>query len=412
MLGLLFSRIVHNGTLTLVHHDGRKEVFGSGTPRATLILHDSHVEWDIIKNPELVFGEAYMDGRLTAEGGDLTDALDILMSNMEQAKTPALLRALRRLRMLAKPFRQINKARRAKQNVAHHYDLSGALYDLFLDSDKQYSCAYYANPGESLEDAQAAKKRHIVAKLHLDREGLSVLDIGSGWGGLALDLARDRGASVVGVTLSEEQIAIANDRAEKAGLSDRVRFSLTDYRALTGQFDRIVSVGMFEHVGVPNYAAFFAKANALLKDDGAMLLHTIGRLDGPGASNPWITKYIFPGGYTPALSEMIPAIERSGLYVADVETLRLHYAETLKAWRARFRARWDEAARIYDERFCRMWDFYLTCMEVAFRRQHLCVYQIQLAKRVEALPVIRDYMVDDERAMATQEAGEMRQAAE
>lgn len=412
MLGLLFSRIVRKGTLTLVHHDGRKEVFGTGEPRATLILHDKRVGFDILRNPELVFGEAYMDGRLTAEGGDLYVALDILMSNMENVRMPAALRAVRKLRALVKPLHQLNAARRAKQNVAHHYDLSGQLYDLFLDADRQYSCAYFAHPGESLEDAQIGKKRHIAAKLHLDRPGLSVLDIGSGWGGLALDLARDSGANVTGVTLSEEQIGIANTRAAQAGLAGQVKFALQDYRALTGTFDRIVSVGMFEHVGVPNYGAFFQKANALLKDDGVMLLHTIGRLDGPGASNPWISKYIFPGGYTPSLSEMVPAIERSGLYVADVETLRLHYAETLKAWRARFRDRWADAARLYDERFCRMWDFYLTCMEVAFRRQHLCVYQLQLARRVDALPITRDYMVDTERHMHFAGADRMPQAAE
>ncbi|MGH6872452.1 MAG: class I SAM-dependent methyltransferase [Rhizomicrobium sp.] len=399
MLGLLLSRIVRKGTLTIVYSNGRREVLGAGEPRATIRLHDARVPFDILRNPELAFGEAYMEGRLTADGGDLYVALDILMSNMEETRTPAFLRLLRALRVVTKALRQRNAVRRARQNVAHHYDLSGRLYDLFLDSDKQYSCAYFSHAGESLEDAQIAKKRHVAAKLHLDRPGLSVLDIGSGWGGLALDLARDLGATVTGVTLSEEQITVANARAAKAGLASRVKFALTDYRALTGAFDRIVSVGMFEHVGVPNYQAFFDKSAALLKDDGAMLLHFIGRLDGPGASNPWIMKYIFPGGYTPALSEVLPAIERSGLFVTDIETLRLHYAETLKAWRARFRDRWAEAAAIYDERFCRMWDFYLTAMEVAFRRQHLCVYQIQLARRIDALPVTRDYMLDDERTM-------------
>ncbi|HTQ15567.1 MAG TPA: cyclopropane-fatty-acyl-phospholipid synthase family protein [Rhizomicrobium sp.] len=412
MLGLLLSRIVRNGTLTLVHSNGRVETFGAGEPRATIRLHDARVPFEILGNPELKFGEAYMDGRLSADGGDLYVALDILMRNMEQADTPALLRALRRLRVLTKGFEQLNSARRARRNAAHHYDLSGRLYDLFLDSDKQYSCAYFSHPGESLEDAQAAKKRHVAAKLHLDRPGLKVLDIGSGWGGLALDLARDLGADVTGVTLSEEQLAVSRARAMKAGLSERARFALQDYRALAGRFDRIVSVGMFEHVGVPNYRAFFAKCASLLADDGAMLLHTIGRLDGPGASNPWITKYIFPGGYTPALSEVLPAIERSGLYVADIETLRLHYAETLKAWRARFRDHWAEAAAIYDERFCRMWDFYLTAMEVAFRRQHLCVYQIQLARRVDALPITRDYMLEDERSMRFAGMERMPQAAE
>ncbi len=412
MLGLLLSRLIKKGTLTVVYANGKTQSFGAGEPRATIRLHDNRVALDILLRPELVFGEAYMDGRMTADGGDLYDTLDILMSNMENTRTPAMLRAMRKVRVALRAFRQLNPARRARQNVAHHYDLSGALYDLFLDGDKQYSCAYFAHPGQSLDDAQTAKKRHIAAKLHLDRAGLDVLDIGSGWGGLALDLARDCGARVTGVTLSEEQIGIARERAAKAGLSERAQFALTDYRALTGRFDRIVSVGMFEHVGVPHFKEFFDKTAALLKDDGVMLLHTIGRLDGPGASNPWIGKYIFPGGYTPALSEMLPVIEKSGMFATDIEILRLHYAETLKAWRARFRARWDEAAKIYDERFCRMWDFYLTCMEVAFRRQGLVVFQLQLAKKIDALPVTRDYMIDAERNMRFAGTERMPQAAE
>jgi cyclopropane-fatty-acyl-phospholipid synthase len=412
MLGLLLSRLIHQGTLTVIYSSGKQESFGKGAPHATIRFHDARAPLDIVLRPELVFGEAYMDGRMTAEGGDLYDALDILMTNMENVKTPAALRWMRKLRVAFRAFRQLNPARRARQNVAHHYDLSGSLYDLFLDSDKQYSCAYYAHAGESLEDAQTAKKRHIAAKLHLDRTDLDVLDIGSGWGGLALDLARDCGANVLGVTLSEEQLAGARDRAAKAGLSSQVKFSLTDYRELKGQFDRIVSIGMFEHVGVPHYKEFFDRTAALLKDDGVMLLHTIGRLDGPGASNPWISKYIFPGGYTPSLSEMLPVIEKSGLFATDIEVLRLHYAETLKAWRARFRARWAEAAKIYDERFCRMWDFYLTAMEVAFRRQKLVVFQLQLAKNVEALPMTRDYMVDAERHMKFAGTERMPQAAE
>jgi cyclopropane-fatty-acyl-phospholipid synthase len=412
MLGLLLSRLVRQGTLTIIYSNGKSQSFGQGAPHATIRLHDSRVPFDIMRNPELAFGEAYMDGRLTAEGGDLYQTLDILMHNMETMKAPAVLKLARGIRRALKSVRQLNSKRRARRNVAHHYDLSGALYDLFLDSDKQYSCAYFSHPGEALEDAQTAKKRHIAAKLHFDRPNLDVLDIGSGWGGLALDLARDCNAKVLGVTLSEEQLAEARQRAAKAGLSERVKFSLTDYRALAGRFDRIVSVGMFEHVGVPYYKEFFDKTSSLLADDGVMLLHTIGRLDGPGTSNPWITKYIFPGGYTPALSEMLPAIERSGMYVTDIEVLRLHYAETLRAWRSRFRARWDAAAKIYDERFCRMWDFYLTAMEVAFRRQNLVVFQLQLARQIDALPAIRDYMVDDERTMKFAGTDRMPQAAE
>jgi cyclopropane-fatty-acyl-phospholipid synthase len=294
---------------------------------------------------------------------------------------------------------QYNSAALSKAHVAHHYDLSGKLYDLFLDRDRQYSCAYYSVPGETLEEAQIGKKRHIAAKLHLDKPGLNVLDIGCGWGGLALDLARDTSANVLGITLSEEQIAMAKDRSDRARLTESCKFELIDYRALKGTFDRIVSVGMFEHVGVPNYPAFFGQLRNLLADDGVAVLHTIGRTDGPGATNPWITKYIFPGGYVPALSEVMAAVEKSGLIVTDVEVLRLHYSETLKEWRRRFTANRAEVARIYDERFCRMWEFYLAGAEMGFRHDGQVVFQIQLAKRIDAVPMTRDYMVDDERTM-------------
>jgi len=399
MLGLLLSRLVKSGTLTVVGPNGRKRIYGQGAPAITMCLHDRRVATEIALRPELKLGEAYMDGRLTVENGDIADLVDLLIANLEAQGEPTVMKFAGGIRRLLRRLAQFNPAGRAQRNVAHHYDLSGELYDLFLDEDRQYSCAYFETPDETLEDAQTAKKRHIAAKLHLDRQGLKVLDIGSGWGGLALDLACDCGASVLGVTLSREQLARARDRARKAGLSQRCSFELRDYRALTGKFDRIVSVGMFEHVGVPHYRAFFAKLRDLLADDGVALIHTIGRLHGPGASNPWITKYIFPGGYTPALSEVLPAIEREGLMTTDVETLRLHYAYTLRAWRERFRANWDKAAAIYDERFCRMWDFYLGAMEVCFRRQGLVVFQIQVTKAIDALPVMRDYMVDDERSM-------------
>ncbi|HVZ69833.1 MAG TPA: cyclopropane-fatty-acyl-phospholipid synthase family protein, partial [Rhizomicrobium sp.] len=270
----------------------------------------------------------------------------------------------------------------------------------FLDRDRQYSCAYFNDPGDTLEEAQIAKKRHIAAKLFLNERNLNVLDIGCGWGGLALDIARDAGARVRGVTLSEEQVGVARDRARRAGLADRCKFDLIDYRSIEGKFDRVVSVGMFEHVGVPHYRAFFAKVSDLLNDDGVALIHTIGRSDGPAATNPWIAKYIFPGGYTPSLSEVLPVIEESGLMVSDVEVLRLHYAETLKEWRRRFNANRSEIAKIYDERFCRMWEFYLAGSEMGFRREGLVVFQIQLVKRVETLPITRDYMYDRERNMS------------
>jgi cyclopropane-fatty-acyl-phospholipid synthase len=309
------------------------------------------------------------------------------------------MRAWRLLRHLYRSISQFNPATRARKNVAHHYDLSAALYDLFLDADRQYSCAYFNEPRMTLEAAQAAKKRHIAAKLKLDTPDLAVLDIGSGWGGLGLEIARETRANVLGVTLSKEQLALANQRATSAGLSERCRFELKDYRDLDGPFDRIVSVGMFEHVGVRYYDTFFRKLHQLLAPGGVALLHTIGRTDGPGATNPWIAKYIFPGGYVPALSEVMAAIERSGLYVTDVEILRLHYAETLKEWRTRFLKNWAKAAALYDERFCRMWEFYLAAAEMTFRYDRQAVFQIQLSKRIETLPMTRDYMLDTERMM-------------
>ncbi|MEW6257283.1 MAG: cyclopropane-fatty-acyl-phospholipid synthase family protein, partial [Pseudomonadota bacterium] len=291
---------------------------------------------------------------------------------------------------------QFNPPERARRNVAHHYDLDGRLYALFLDGDRQYSCAYFEAAGQSLDDAQLAKKRLIAAKLRLDRPGLNTLDVGCGWGGLSLYLAEMAGARMTGVTLSTEQLGIATARAQERGLGDRIDFRLEDYRALEGRFDRIVSVGMFEHVGVQHFRAFFRKARDLLTDDGVMLLHSIGRSDGPGVTNPWIAKYIFPGGYIPSLSEVIPVIEQAGLVITDVEILRLHYAETLKAWRERFRARREEAVRLTDERFCRMWDFYLAASEMAFRHQGMMVFQIQLARRQEAVPLTRAYIADAE----------------
>lgn len=399
MLKRLLNTVVREGSLVLIRHDGSKVTFGHGNPTAIMKLHDGAAERELALNPELKLGELYMDGRLTAEQGDIADLLDLLMSNLAASNPGGIFAFMRKARRWIKWLSQFNHAARAKRNVAHHYDLSSRLYDLFLDSDRQYSCGYFAEPGENLEEAQIAKKRHIAAKLHLDSPGLEVLDVGSGWGGLALDLARDCGAKVLGVTLSEEQLAYARQRALKSGVAERCKFALEDFRNVRGTFDRIVSVGMFEHVGVVYYAAYFRKIRKLLKDDGVALLHTIGRSDGPGSTNPWTAKYIFPGGYVPALSEVLPAIERSGLIVTDIEILRLHYAETLKEWRRRFKAHWREAAQLYDERFCRMWEFYLAGAEMAFRRDGQVVFQIQLAKRVDTLPRTRDYMFESERTM-------------
>ena len=398
MLRTLLGTIVKHGTLKMIL-PGRVDVFGTGEPRITVRLHDRRAIWELALNPDLKLGELYMDGRLTVEEGDIAGLIDLLVSNLARNSTTRLHRFVRGVRRALRPFEQFNPVSRAKAHVAHHYDLSARLYDLFLDKDRQYSCAYFSEPGESLDEAQIGKKRHIAAKLYCNQPGLKVLDIGCGWGGLALDLARDCQANVLGITLSEEQIAIAKERAQAAHLNETCKFDLVDYRTLGGKFDRIVSVGMFEHVGVGYYQAYFDKVRDLLDEDGVALIHTIGRSDGPGATNPWIAKYIFPGGYTPALSEMMPVIEKAGLIVSDVEVLRLHYAETLKDWRARIKERWADLAALYDERFCRMWEFYLAGSEMGFRREGLVVYQVQLIKHVDALPITRDYMYEAERTM-------------
>jgi cyclopropane-fatty-acyl-phospholipid synthase len=349
-------------------------------------------------NPALGVGEAYMDGGLVPGEGGIYQTLDLLAINlMANANGHPVARVLAALGHVRRRIDQYNPASRARRNVAHHYDLNGRLYSLFLDRDRQYSCAYFARGNETLDEAQVAKKRHIAAKLCLDRPGLTVLDIGSGWGGLALTLARDYGAKVMGVTLSAEQLNEARARAASEGLADCVTFELLDYRAVDRKFDRIVSVGMFEHVGVGHYREFFDTVARCLRPDGVALLHAIGRSDGPGFTNPWIAKYIFPGGYCPALSEVLPRIEQSGLIATDIEILRLHYAETLRNWRRNFTAKRDAIASLYDERFCRMFEFYLCGAEIAFRREGHMVFQIQLAHQLNAVPLTRDYITDFER---------------
>jgi cyclopropane-fatty-acyl-phospholipid synthase len=399
MLGLLLNRLVKKGTLSVIHTNGEKQAFGFGAPHVTIRFHDRRAVFDLVRNPDLALGELYMDGRLTVENGSIADLLNLLMMNLSATQPAGLHKLARTFRRITRRFAQFNPAKKSKEHVAHHYDLNGRLYDLFLDRDLQYSCAYFSAPNETLEEAQIGKKRHVAAKLYLNKPELRVLDIGCGWGGLALDLARDAKANVLGITLSEEQIGIARNRAEKEKLEENCRFELVDYRALGGKYDRIVSVGMFEHVGAPYYETFFAKARDLLADDGVMLLHTIGRTDGPGATNAWIAKYIFPGGYVPAMSEVLTAVERSGLIVTDVEVLRLHYAETLKEWRRRFMANRAEAAKLYDERFCCMWEFYLAGAEMAFRHDGQAVFQFQIVKNQNTLPLTRDYMVDTERTL-------------
>lgn len=402
-------RIIRRGTLLLVAPDGRSTTLGRGAPFVSIRITDWAVARRLAVNPDLAIGEAYMDGTLIIERGGLYEFLDLCLDNLGRGAGQGIRHVQACVRRLCRRFAQHNPAPRARANVAHHYDLSDTLYDLFLDADRQYSCAYFASPEDTLEAAQARKKRHLAAKLLL-RPGHRVLDIGSGWGGLARYLARAADVDVTGVTLSTEQHKYSNQSADEAGLADRVRFLLKDYRHEAGRYDRIVSVGMFEHVGIGHYREYFEKIGDLLADDGVALIHTIGSADGPGAAHPWIRKYIFPGGYTPALSEVMPVIERSGLHITDVEVLRLHYAETLRAWRQRFMANRDRIRALYDERFCRMWEFYLAGCEAGFRHSGLVVFQIQLSKRIDAVPLTRDYIADWERAEEAESRGRVMQA--
>ena len=398
MLGRLLGQLVKTGSLTVIDAAGTRRRYGraDGTKAVTIRVHSRAAEWRLGLRPYLALGESYMDGSLTIEKGDVYDLLDLLTSNLGIARQLPFDAVRRQLGRLGRRMVQWNPLHRAGDNVRHHYDLNGTLYDLFLDRDRQYSCAYFARPEMSLEEAQEAKKCHIAAKLLLSK-GQRILDIGSGWGGMGLHLARAADVDVTGVTLSTEQHTVSQQRAERDGLSDRVRFDLKDYRLVDGRFDRIVSVGMFEHVGLPHYREYFAKIADLLTDDGVAVLHSIGRMEGPGTTNPWIRRYIFPGGYSPALSEVLPVIERCGLWVTDVEVLRLHYAETLREWRHRFLANRDRVADLYDDRFCRMWEFYLAASEVAFRHLGHMVFQIQMAKRVDSVPLTRDYIYDRDR---------------
>ncbi|MGB3722270.1 MAG: cyclopropane-fatty-acyl-phospholipid synthase family protein [Pacificimonas sp.] len=403
LLVKLLDRLVKRGEVELVAADGTRRMFGTPDPEfgsMTLRLTDDGAAKAITRNIRLGFGEAWMDGRIAIEGGDLREFLFLIKQNVSfgsgntlEGKSP-----LKGLKRLATTADRLNWRRRSRRNVAHHYDLSDRLYALFLDEDWQYSCAYFARPDMTLDEAQLAKKQHIAAKLAL-HPGQRVLDIGCGWGGMAIYLAKTFGVDVTGITLSEEQLKVAQRRAAEAGLQDKVRFRLTDYRDLTGSFDRIVSVGMFEHVGPPHYREFFRQCHRLLTKDGVMLLHTIGRMGGPGTTDAFTSKYIFPGGYIPALSEIVRVSERHKLIMTDCETLRLHYAKTLHAWYDRTVGARDEIVNLYDERFFRMWQLYLAGSEVAFRFGGMANYQLQYVKDRHALPLTRDYLFEKETAL-------------
>jgi len=404
LLRFVMSHFIRRGNLRITSARGRTFRFGDGTGKPLSVRFVTPAaQRQVLMNPELKLGECYMDGTFVVEDGTIADFLALAMGQPDEA--PNWGWPLHAARYLKRRIAQFNPRRRARRNVAHHYDLDGRLYSLFLDADRQYSCGYFEVRDQSLDDAQLAKKRHLAAKLLL-KPDQRVLDIGCGWGGLALYLAEIAGARVVGVTLSQEQLGIARSRAGEKNLADRVEFRLQDYRDVERGFDRIVSVGMFEHVGVVHYDTFFRKCANALDDGGVMLLHSIGRSEGPGTTNPWIAKYIFPGGYIPALSEVLPAIERAGLLVDDIEILRLHYADTLKAWRDRFLAHREEAERIYDPRFVRMWEFYLASSEMAFREQNMLVFQIQLTKRQGIVPITRDYLAREEARLRAVEGGQ------
>ncbi len=399
LLNRLFTRMIRHGELTIIDAAGKTHVYGAPTPEKPPIrirLTTAATARSIAINPALGAGEAFMDGRLVIEQGDIRQLVDLVTWNLRWQRDNPVRFALWRQASIAAKIDQINFARRSKRNVAHHYDLDDRLYDLFLDPHRQYSCAYFDGPEMGLDAAQEAKLAHIAAKLDL-KPGQRVLDIGCGWGGMARYLHKVSGAEVLGVTLSEEQLKYARSKASDLGIADKVKFELIDYRSLDGQFDRIVSVGMFEHVGLPHFNQYFQTVERLLKPDGVALIHSIARADGPGATDPWTAKYIFPGGYSPALSQIVPAIEKAWLWITDIEVLRLHYAMTIRHWYDRCEAKQGEIVALYDDRFYRMWMFYLAAAMSAFNNDGHMNVQIQLTKRRDTLPIRRDYMAEVER---------------
>ncbi len=399
LLNGMMSRFVQTGTLQIIDVNGKMHKHGNGgKPAVTVRIADKSLYRKLFLNPELYAGEAYMDGTLVIEEGGIRGLLELFALNRTGLRKHPVQKLLKRWLKRIRKWHQHNPAARSRKNVQHHYDLSNAFYKLFLDESMHYSCAYWPREDITLEQAQSLKMAHIAAKLNLE-PGMRVLDIGCGWGGMALYLAENFDCDVVGITLSDEQLALGLDRVETAGLSNKISLRLQDYRDVPETFDAIVSVGMFEHVGVAHYKEYFSAIRDRLTDDGCALVHSIGRKGGPGTTGAWIRKYIFPGGYSPALSETFAEIEKAGLWVTDCEILRLHYAHTLREWDNRFQANRDKVAEMFDERFCRMWEFYLIVSEFTFRYGNHMNFQIQLSKTVDATPMTRDYMLATERSL-------------
>lgn len=400
LLSNLLRTFISKGRLDLFDVDGRKHSFGSGQdgPIVTMRLHDKKLYWELFINPELKAAEAYMDGTMTFENGSgCYDLMYLFSVNRSGLGSHAVQGLLRRGWKALRRRQQKNDVGNSKKQARHHYDLSTDLYRLFLDEKMNYSCAYFQSPDMTLEQAQDAKLRHAVSKLNL-RDGMRVCEIGGGWGAFAIELAK-AGAEVVSLNVSPEQVKIAQEKTEAAGVADRVTYVLKDYREYEGQFDRVVSVGMMEHVGIGHFDEYFGKVKDLLAPDGYAFIHSIGRMTPPGTTAPFFRKYIFPGGYAPAMSETFEVLERLGLWVNDVEVLRLHYYYTVKHWRERFMANWDQAAGLYDERFCRMWEFYLAAAELGFLHGSSMVFQLLLSKERDSVPITRDFMFDREREM-------------
>jgi cyclopropane-fatty-acyl-phospholipid synthase len=401
LLDKMLARLVKKGELTVVDHDGRTYRYGRPDPElrpVTVRLMDRKVAFQIARDPALGTAEAWMNGRLLVEQGEIIDLVLVIRRNRRWEDRTRPNKFMRKTSRLRHRLSTLNWKGQALKNVVHHYDIGNDLYRLFLDPDMQYSCAYFTDPGNSIEQAQLDKKAHIASKLYL-KPGQRVLDLGCGWGGLALYLNRVADVDVLGVTLSKEQLAFARRRAEEAGVADRVKFELIDYRDVTGQFDRIVSIGMFEHLGTAFFPAFFRQVRDLLAPEGVALVHTMGRMGKPGTTDRFMQKYIFPGGYLPALSEIVSASEREKLIMADCEALRLHYVYTLRAWYERLKARREEASALADERFYRLWLFYLAASMTMFTDGAMVVYQLQYLRRRDATPITRDYMIEDEKRL-------------